>query len=271
MNSAWWTRAAAVITVLGALGAGCQVSVETTGSGSDCPTATPSSGASCDAAGARCAYPDGPCTMAFACGAVDHTWTLDGSTCTPAAVDCWAAQQGDLCAIPGDSCGEGDGPCGQGFVTRCGADHRWQVDTSIGDACCGDLGACPAAPPSEGEACDPCNQPQYCNYADGCGGTTASCGPDAVWHIIVEDCPPPPPPDTCGAHADFAGCTAAPECRWLTPGCGGPALPTAGCFAAVNCNPGGCAPGLSCQEVLVDPCFNMGCDVCVSDVSVCLP
>jgi hypothetical protein len=65
------------------------------------------------------------------------------------------------------------------------------------------------------------------------------------------------------------------RCTWLQPGCGTPALSTAGCFARedVGCQ-GTCSNGRTCLKRVIDPCYNPGggasCDACGQIQTVCL-
>ncbi len=249
--------------------AGCGSTVVT---GSGCPEQKPVTGAICTAPGESCDYQDGPCVMTFACDAQEKAWSVDSSVCVPAAVDCWAASDGDVCAIPGETCGEG-GDCG-GFENECGDDHRWQTVYYDGGDCwdpCEGFYECPATPPAEGSACEPsCPGTSACNYPDGCGGTYATCGDDGQWHLAIGDCPPPPV-DPCSAYGAQTDCEAS-GCRWLVPGCGDPPLPQAGCYAPTDCTPADCAsPYFTCQEVVYDPCYGQACNACGASAFLCLP
>lgn len=255
--------------------AGCNTSVVVD---SNCPADAPAAGAPCTA-GASCEYQDGPCQTTFTCDAQEKAWKAEDTTCVPAAVDCWTASDGDVCAVPGDSCGEGAGPCGGGFENTCGDDHRWHAsDYGYGDCCddscwneCSGWEACPATAPAEGEGCYPyCPGTTSCSYPTTCGSMVATCGDDYAWHLIVPDCPPPPV-DPCTQQGTESACVDA-GCRWLVPGCGTPPLPEAGCYAPNDCVPGDCAdPYSTCQQVVVDPCWNKGCDACSTTAFVCLP
>lgn len=84
-------------------------------------------------------------------------------------------------------------------------------------------------------------------------------------------------PQACGAIADWKTCTADMRCTWLQPGCGDPALSTAGCFSRtdVGCTGDGtCANGRTCLKRVVNPCYNPGggasCDACGLVQTVCL-
>lgn len=269
--------AALVVTAAALMtAAGCNSSVVVA---SGCPGDKPVTGAACDAPGESCQIQDGPCEMTFTCGSgAEQTWKASASTCNPAAVDCWSASEGDVCANPGESCGEG-GECG-GFENICGDDHRWHTAYLDGGDCCYDeccydgcwcewTEPCPATPPFEGEPCDPECQYDTCTYGEGmCGATSATCGADYAWHLLISDCPPP---DPCPAQGTELECLNA-GCRWLVPGCGEPPLPKEGCYAPFDCAPGDCAgPNSTCQQVVTNPCWNQACDACGALVSVCLP
>jgi hypothetical protein len=269
--------AAALVTLAGLLtAAGCNTSVVVN---SNCPAAKPVTGAICASADESCQYQDGPCLMTFTCGAQEKTWHVEASTCEPAAVDCWSASDGDVCAIPGETCGEGSGECGGGFESTCGDDHRWMTAYYDYDDCCYDecgdpceaFFTCPANQPFEGDPCEPyCPGTESCNYPSTCGISVATCGDDYTWHVNYGECPPPPV-DPCTLQGTELECMNA-GCRWLVPGCGTPALPQAGCYAPVDCTPGDCiSPYSTCQQVIADPCWNKDCDACSMTVSVCLP
>jgi len=271
MRQAWWT---AVVAAAMATAAGCQGSVNV--GGEDCPASAPAAGDACTAGppgeairAPTCDYADGPCQMSFSC--TDHTWGLETAVCVPAAVDCWSASEGDVCAVPGDSCGEDTG-CGSGFLNECGDDHRWHMSESFGGGCCDCCGGgeCPAIAPAEGSYCDPCYDPPSCDYEGFCGGGTASCGPDGLWHTNYGDCPPPPA-ESCSVYGSDGECIADPSCRWLEPGCMGPMPAQAGCYPAADCTDTSCDSGLSCQFVDVDPCWNKDCSECSAGAYVCLP
>jgi hypothetical protein len=269
---------AALVTATAALltAAGCNTSVVVD---SGCPADKPVTGALCTPKGESCDYQDGPCQMTFACDAMEKTWKVETSTCVPAAVDCWSASEGDVCAIPGDSCGEGSGECGGGFESFCGDDHLWSVSYYEDEGCCYDecwnecagWETCPSSPPAEGEGCYPyCPGTTSCSYPTNCGGVQATCGDDYQWHLIIGECPPPPM-DPCSLQGTETECTNA-GCRWLVPGCGTPSLPQAGCHAPTDCTPADCESLYStCQQVVVDPCWNKACDACSMTVSLCLP
>jgi len=269
MKRTWWTAVvAAVVAVVGTIAVGCSGSVDVVQDPS-CPAKLPTGGDACAAPATTCAYQDGPCSLTFRCAAADQPWQVEDTACMPAAVDCWQASEGDICAVPGDGCGEGE-PCGGGFFNQCGDDHRWHTNSTGGDGCC-PTDACPVSLPKEGDPCDACFGPPSCSYPDMCGGSaSATCDPSGTWHLSISDCPPPPA-DGCAIHGTEAECGTDPACRWLVPGCGDPALPQAGCFASTDCTADSCGPGLTCQKVVFDPCYMKGCNACSADAAVCLP
>ncbi|MDI1434574.1 hypothetical protein [Polyangium sorediatum] len=135
--------------------------------------------------------------------------------------------------------------------------------------------SCPPEQPLQGEAC---SGDLTCDYEFnvGCGPqpAKATCKDD-VWVVDAgipcnPPIPPDNPPDTCQALATEAECSAAEDCRWLVPGCEPPLLPQAGCFAKVDCVGVTCGDDKTCQEAVIDPCYNLACDACGMTVSVCL-
>ena len=272
MKRAWWTTvAAAVLAMAGTISVGCKGSVEVNSQDPNCPAAMPKIGDTCAQAATGCTYEDGPCSLIFRCEGAAQAWQAQDASCTPEAVDCWVAQEGDTCAFPGDGCGEDSGFCGGSFFHECGEDHRWHSFSSGGGGgCCPMVGPCPLAVPKNGDSCDPCFGPAWCTYENACGGAYATCGAEGSWQVAIDDCPPPPS-DSCAIHGAEADCKSDPACRWLVPGCGDPKLPQAGCFPSLDCAPDGCAAGLSCQKAVIDPCYGKACNTCSADALLCLP
>jgi hypothetical protein len=67
----------------------------------------------------------------------------------------------------------------------------------------------------------------------------------------------PPPPANCAALADSMSCSANPQCTWLQPGCGEPALAAAGCYARASLGCGSdadCGLGHQCLKRVINPC-----------------
>jgi hypothetical protein len=181
MNGKAWMAVVSVMAAIGATAPGC-------GSGNDpaCPETTPRAGSDCDTAAKSCTYQDGPCELTFACNS-DHQMTLKTSTCMPAAVDCWAAADGDTCALPGDSCGEQEDPCSSGFQNTCGDDHRWKTGGNSVAECCATRTTCPTTQPNDTEACNSCGGVVPCSF----GCVQAVCTGDK-WQVDFSGCPPMP-------------------------------------------------------------------------------
>lgn len=151
-----------------------------------------------------CSYVEGDCTVQYLCmggeGCTDGGpceafwyWQPTSASCTPAAVDCSVAQEGDVCALPGDYCSEGE--CSS-EEKSCGADHRWTITYYDGGDCCFDCCEpyyCPTDLPLAGDYCDPCwDSTTACVYSveTGCGliDVGAQCDPNtATW--AVDDVP----------------------------------------------------------------------------------
>jgi hypothetical protein len=190
----------------------------------------------------------------------------------PAPKDCKSASEGDSCAVVGDGCSEGDLGCGATFV-NCGQDHLWHISTEGGEFC-PEKGSCPSAQPTEGGFCDPGSTRPWCPYLGPCGNTIATCEGVGSWHL-EGGCPPPPPPlpppSPCPMNSAQAPCETDPDCRWLTPGCGPSPLSAAGCFPIAPCDPAGCQPGMTCQTMSFNPCFEKACGACNDYAYVCAP
>ncbi|MCA9619343.1 MAG: hypothetical protein KC731_09975 [Myxococcales bacterium] len=137
----------------------------------------------------------------------------------------------------------------------------------------------PPCPPPDaivaGELCDP--GPLEICPADlpfcppGSGQATCQNG---VWIVDGPDCNPPPPLP-CESYLDATSCEADFACRWLVPGCTEPqpAFPEEGCFPKTPCvigPPDPCGGGSTCTQVIVDPCWNAGCDACYAETTICV-
>jgi hypothetical protein len=80
------------------------------------------------------------------------------------------------------------------------------------------------------------------------------------------------PNTPCSSFTSQSACAAADtRCRWLTPGCGTPALSTSGCFdqKLVDCTTT-CPAGLTCLQRSVHPCPGGKCALCSEMVGLCL-
>jgi len=176
---------------------------------------------------------------------------------------------GDACPAPLD-CQYGMDECGFPITASC-ANGAWNISLSS----CNPPPPDPECPPDLPALNSMCNwnwQSGFgCSYSVdiGCGMQTISvfCNPTS---IAVEYNAP-----TCGQCATLtteAACTTDAACRWLTPGCGMPALPMTGCFSAADCTGDmDCTTaGQTCQPVSYNPCYGKKCDACDAPVSLCL-
>ncbi|HEY0707556.1 MAG TPA: hypothetical protein VGG33_12215 [Polyangia bacterium] len=68
------------------------------------------------------------------------------------------------------------------------------------------------------------------------------------------------PITTSCASPTIERCHLKPNCRWLAPGCGTPALMQAGCYATaeLGCTPTSCPSGKTCVTRNVNPCAHLG-------------
>lgn len=188
MKTTWMAWAAAVMTAAAMFPLGCS-SVEVAPQPEGCPAAAPNAGDSCSVAVAGCSYAVGPCAVELSCKAAGGAWTSKTTSCMPAAKNCWQAQEGDSCADVNDSCGEADGPCGSGFVTTCGADHLWHVESITGEC-----------PPPQPDECQSNPSQTACEATAGCRWLTPGCGESEVkvtGCFAAVDCAG----DSCGSGA----------------------------------------------------------------------
>ncbi len=255
------TLAAGVIG--GAAACGSEVDVQSDGSSDGCPSAAPAPGDACGAP-RSCGYGDTYCGATFEC--VAGAWQSTSPPCNPPPPDlCTDVPPTGPCFTPGMTCTYDD-VCEPDVVTCVGG--QWVM--SIG-GCVNPPPPeleCPLAPPLSG---DPCFVFGTCSYL-----VETPCGPQELlaecdglaFSLVEPTCPDPPPPGPCPGYLTPESCWADLACRWLTPGCGDPPLPAAGCFTAEDCAPGGCPDGTSCQLASAD-CVS--CQTCDMGVQVCLP
>jgi hypothetical protein len=265
---------AAMAAVAPAVLSGCGSSVVTGSGGGDCPAAMPGAGTDCSGETLQCGYGEDECgsPIEFTCSG--GKWAQSGPTvsCNPPPPDCPAATpaQGSSCPIPGMACTyPGTGGCVFEVQASCDANLTWQVSEIMSP--CNPPG-CPAEIPTQGEPCVPPWE-GTCTYTvdTGCGPLpeTAICE-NGQWSLSTTICNPPPP-DYCYSLTTATDCAAQTFCRWLVPGCGDPPLPQAGCFPTYDCaTTSDCGVGQTCQEVVINPCYNLPCDACGANVHLCL-
>jgi hypothetical protein len=236
--------------------------------------------------GSACATTD-TCSYDW-CGAsnvtatcVDGAWEVQyGSTCNPPPPqECpVTAPYGQGCWEAGVVCTYSD-ECGNPFEATCDG-ATWQVGEP-GTSCNPPPPECPLELPTAGLACPDPAPAIGCPYEvpSVCGTlfVVASCVADAfggtAWTVEGDTCMPPTP--DCASYATSAACLLDASCRWLEPGCGdGMQLEaTAGCYPKDDCMGGGgldsCGDGLTCTEVIANPCWNSMCDACGATAYVC--
>jgi len=222
---------------------------------------------SCTLDGYACFLVVDGCEIDFLCAG--GSWKPQASDCTEPCAG--QPPQGSACLTAGEGCTVGD-ECGA-TQWSCNPDHTWSV-TNFDDPCCGggcdcSQSACPAAPPGDGAACDPCVDASACQFelSTACGMqiVTVSCGPDALWHV--------PPLQGCGCseHTTADSCAADPACRFLLSGCDAPSLNDDTCVPKDDCLDVPCAPGQSCTTFNAGECAGAaGCAEC-HQVNACLP
>lgn len=131
---------------------------------------------------------------------------------------------------------------------------------------------CPTEIPALGGPCNWMWQSGFgCSYTvdNGCGMQSISVMCDPVTTTAQYTAP------TCGQCSTLTTegtCNTDAGCRWLTPGCGMPTLPAAGCFAVTDCatNADCMVAGQTCQETNYNPCYNKACNACGATANVCL-
>lgn len=131
---------------------------------------------------------------------------------------------------------------------------------------------CPVDLPALGSTCNWNWQSGFgCSYMvdNGCGMQSISvmCDPNTT---TVQYTAP-----TCGQCSTLTSegaCNSDGACRWLTPGCGMPALPAAGCFPVMDCaaDTDCTTPGQTCQDMSYNPCYMQACNACGAQAKVCL-
>lgn len=267
LRSMWGILAGAGIALVAA-GCGTQVvsgegggSSTSTTTAATCPADHPQQGAPCDCPGVTCSYGNSYCPAVYTC--VGGTWAAAGD-CPQPVCPPEVPSGGEACAHPEQVC-DYSAPC-SGQTATC-HDGIWEVmGWAVG---CAEM--CPADIPAPGTPCDGCCAGGPCDYPtpDGCGATAHCSG--GTWAVFVSDCPPPPA-DPCLMFSSSNACAANPACRWLTPGCGEPPLPFAGCYDAFDCkDDASCLFGYTCLAVTYNPCWDSPCNACGASANVCVP
>lgn len=176
---------------------------------------------------------------------------------------------GNPCVTTVD-CSYGVDTCGFPLSATC-MNGVWQVESPVPCNPPPPDPQCPADIPAQG---GPCNW----NWQAG-GGCTYPVDNDCGLQMISVMCNgttmtaeyTAPSCGQCSALTE-AQCATDSGCRWITPGCGMPALPMAGCFPITDCmaDTDCTTAGQTCQEVSYDPCYLKACDACSAPAKVCL-
>lgn len=183
---------------------------------------------------------------------------------------------GGACDYDGQSCTYGTDECGNPIDYAC-ANGEWTWGPGTG-TCNPPPPECPAEAPAQGAPCDEgWDGPCFYTVDTGCGPVEAqaTCF-GGQWDVPLPTCNPPPPEycytlateDECALNGSF--------CRWEVPGCAEPgsvppALPQAGCHPSFDCiSDGECLAGSTCQEVVINPCYNDVCDACGATAMLCV-
>ncbi len=163
-----------------------------------CPEQQPTSGDPCASVGAQCPYPGyvNECNQQIdylaSCGP-DLKWTIGttgvGASCNPPPPPVDVCPQlepvvGQWCNVVESKYCSYPGMC-------CGADYQcvgstWQ---QVPISCNPPYVECPADPPADGEACQPCGY-ATCTYGDCSTGETQATCSDGAWSVTVTMCAP---------------------------------------------------------------------------------
>lgn len=176
---------------------------------------------------------------------------------------------GDVC-LTGTNCSYGADECGFPLTATC-MDGAWQVQGPVPCNPPPPDPQCPTDIPAAGSTCNWNWQSGFgCTYPvdNGCGLQMISVTCNGTTTTVEYSAP------ACGQCATLTTeetCSTDSACRWLTPGCGMPALPLAGCFPVADCmGDADCTTaGQTCQEFSYNPCYKQVCDACGAPAKVC--
>jgi hypothetical protein len=124
-----------------------------------------------------------------------------------------------------------------------------------------DSNGCPTCTCNTGPVVCPalkCKSCVFGNVKDSSGCDTCTCAAD--------------PSAACASLTGEYACAAAgTRCKWLTQGCGTPALSATGCYdqKLLNCTTS-CPDGLTCLKRSINPCANVNCTACGQEIGICL-
>ena len=174
------------------------------------------------------------------------------------------------CEEIGLACNYGADDCGNPRTATCNAEYIWQIDDGL--SCNPPPIECPEEIPANGDACEP-GWGNTCFYDDTCGGQLEVTCIDNQWETPLSTPCNPPPPAACSQLTENE-CGERADCQFLAPGCseGMLTLPEAGCFDTLECDELSCSnEDMSCQTVIIDPCYGANCNACGEERTLCLP
>lgn len=236
---------------------GCKINVAVDPPGEDCEGPAPQ-------------IPEGAwCPPVYEC--IDGEWVDTAGACPDPECPAKRPADGKSCDLEGQQCSyEEDVPCGPiETVTAVCEGGAW---VSIHPYCQPEPD-CPEVLPVMGADCSGWDFAYACSYfiETACGQQAAfvSCSSTEegaqVWTLQGGvTC------DICSGYGSMAECGLAPECQWLTPGCGDTPTET-GCYPKTGCDVTGCTDDSICVETTYNPCANQPCDACGAPYFACLP
>lgn len=251
--------AALVLVSLTALGCSNKISVDDT---------DPDPDPGCE--GERPEIPENAwCPPSYEC--IDGQWVDTAGACPEPLCPDYKPSDGTSCQVVGQVCNyQEDIPCGETeqVSVHC-TDNGWIATYNY----CQPEPECPDDLPVAGTDCAGWDFAYSCQYL-----LQTACGEEMVflactgteqgqtWTIQSgSTCA------ICKDHDTDAECALAPECQWLTPGCGDEPTQT-GCYPKVGCDVAGCPTDDSiCVETTYDPCYGQPCEACGASFFACLP
>lgn len=256
-----WPAALALVT-LAALGCSTKISIDDTDSDPD-----PDPG--CE--GERPDIPnDAWCPPVYEC--IDGAWVDVGGACPEPLCPESKPLDGSSCEMVGQVCYyEQDVPCGETELMEFNCTSNGWLGAY---EWCQPEPECPVELPVVGTDCTGWEYAYACQYLveNACGqemmflACSYTESGDQLWtSSSTSTC------NICNGNGTEAECALAPECQWLTPGCGPDPIQT-GCYPKEGCDVAGCPTDDSiCVMTTYDPCYGQLCEACGASFFACLP
>lgn len=203
----------------------------------------------------------------------------------------WVQEEGDFFCVPCPAHQPSDGEACEILDQACQYEEEYGCDiepTILTSRCtedgwftaypnCQPEPECPEDMPVAGTDCSGWNYAYWCAYATNCGEGSdvemhCELSPEgSVWIVDSQ----PSCGGSCSDAADTGSCALIAGCQWLEPGCADETQTAidAGCYPIDDCTTVAdlCGTEEVCSAFVYNPCFDMPCEACGGEYSLCVP